>query len=277
MLREVFSNRLFIGALAFFILCVVGGTLYIAYIERQGIEDVAPETEEPDAPLAEKPKPPPPGESAESGHWHGDEWHSEPHETEPAVPAVVNTAPAVPRGEPFANFTPDLNDDPVTTAYKRLEYIKNNPHEWGNFSPQTLELVDDLTPVPNIRAGDVIPGEGEGIIEQLEELSDLRDPRSAELLLAWQMDSGLMGRPIDEALVAMGPAAVPALVARLDDFSGETYLMVPMELLDLIIAENRSELGSIVEHIIIPKLEAIAASNSPYSNVARHRVAELQQ
>ena len=27
------------------------------------------------------PKPPPPGETAESGHWHGDEWHSTPHET----------------------------------------------------------------------------------------------------------------------------------------------------------------------------------------------------
>ena len=25
-------------------------------------------------------KPPPPGESAESGHWHGDEWHSTPHD-----------------------------------------------------------------------------------------------------------------------------------------------------------------------------------------------------
>ena len=27
------------------------------------------------------PKPPPPGESYETGHWHGDEWHSEPHDT----------------------------------------------------------------------------------------------------------------------------------------------------------------------------------------------------
>ena len=27
------------------------------------------------------PKPPPPGETAESGHWHGDEWHAEPHDT----------------------------------------------------------------------------------------------------------------------------------------------------------------------------------------------------
>ena len=27
------------------------------------------------------PKLPPPGETAESGHWHGDVWHAEPHET----------------------------------------------------------------------------------------------------------------------------------------------------------------------------------------------------
>ena len=80
MLREVLSNRLFIGALAFFILCVVGGMLYIAHVERQGIEDVVSETEEPVASLAAKPKQPPPGESAESGHWHGDEWHATPHE-----------------------------------------------------------------------------------------------------------------------------------------------------------------------------------------------------
>lgn len=26
------------------------------------------------------PKPPPPGETYETGHWHGDEWHAEPHE-----------------------------------------------------------------------------------------------------------------------------------------------------------------------------------------------------
>ena len=27
------------------------------------------------------PKPPPQGETAESGHWHGDAWHAEPHDT----------------------------------------------------------------------------------------------------------------------------------------------------------------------------------------------------
>ena len=38
------------------------------------------------------PKPPPPGETAESGHWHGDEWHAEPHgspvEVQPQKPEV---------------------------------------------------------------------------------------------------------------------------------------------------------------------------------------------
>ena len=35
-------------------------------------------------------KPPPPGETAESGHWHGDEWHAEPHETR-AQPRNLST------------------------------------------------------------------------------------------------------------------------------------------------------------------------------------------
>ena len=34
------------------------------------------------------PKPPPPGETAESGHWHGDEWHAEPHEAHAPVQHV---------------------------------------------------------------------------------------------------------------------------------------------------------------------------------------------
>ena len=33
------------------------------------------------------PKPPPPGETAESGHWHGEEWHAEPHDTPQAAEA----------------------------------------------------------------------------------------------------------------------------------------------------------------------------------------------
>lgn len=38
MLKDLFRNRLFIGALAFFLFCVVGGTLYMWHVERQGAE-----------------------------------------------------------------------------------------------------------------------------------------------------------------------------------------------------------------------------------------------
>ena len=45
MLKDLFSNRLFIGALAFFILCVGGSLLYMQHVERQGAEQLA-ETQE---------------------------------------------------------------------------------------------------------------------------------------------------------------------------------------------------------------------------------------
>ncbi|MCY3553490.1 MAG: hypothetical protein OXH39_23785 [Candidatus Poribacteria bacterium] len=41
----------------------------------------------------ETPKPPPPGETAESGHWHGDEWHAEPHSAH--APAEVSEQPQI--------------------------------------------------------------------------------------------------------------------------------------------------------------------------------------
>ena len=271
MFKQLLSDNRIFGALVCVIVFVAGGLLYLNAVKRQAAQEpikiykpVAVET---------KPKPPPPGASA-NGHWHGDEWHDAPHEpqeTAPAAPVVVTPAASAPRVKPFSNFTPDPNDDPVDAAYKRLEYIKNNPNEWGDFSPEALELMDEMTPMLPME------GEGENIIGYLEELSALRDPRSAEILLKYQLESGVSGRPVSDALVVMGPAVVPALIVRLEDLSSDSSLLRPMNLLDLIIAEHRSELGGIVEHIIIPKLEAIAKSNSPYSNAARHRVAELQQ
>ena len=41
MLKDLFSNRLFIGALAFFVFCVVGSLLYMKHVERQGAKELA--------------------------------------------------------------------------------------------------------------------------------------------------------------------------------------------------------------------------------------------
>ena len=193
---------------------------------------------------------------AEKGHVHPDGTfhvgeHDDPLETPPSdwTPTQVQ----IPEG---------ITDPDVKAAWKRLDDISRNRHKWGNFSPRTLELMDELTPVPSIydtaEDGDC----GEEIIFVLDELAKLRDPRSAELLVNYQMDSGVSGNPPDDALVAMGPASVLALVARLDDISGETSLSTPLDLLPRIVAAHRSELGGIVEHIIIPKIKAVAASEA---------------
>lgn len=54
---------------------------------------------------ASQPKPPPPGETHETGHWHGDEWHTQPHEethtpVEPLVTAETQVSPTRPSREP---------------------------------------------------------------------------------------------------------------------------------------------------------------------------------
>lgn len=41
MLKSLFSNRLFIGALAFFVLMTVGGALYMQHVEKQAVETLA--------------------------------------------------------------------------------------------------------------------------------------------------------------------------------------------------------------------------------------------
>ena len=77
MLKELFSNRLFIGALAFFILCVVGGSLYISHVEKQDVEELATDEAPVKQPTAESPV----GEQTPQGHFHEDgTWHGESHE-----------------------------------------------------------------------------------------------------------------------------------------------------------------------------------------------------
>ena len=190
---------------------------------------------------------------AEKGHVHDDGTFHVGEHNPFDTPTWTTPSVKIPEG---------ITDPDVKAAWKRLDDISRNRHKWGNFSPRTLELMDELTPVPSIydtaEDGDC----GEEIIFVLDELAKLRDPRSAELLVNYQMDSGVSGNPPDDALVAMGPASVLALVARLDDISGETSLSTPLDLLPRIVAAHRSELGGIVEHIIIPKIKAVAASEA---------------
>ena len=71
--RLLSKNRVFM-ALVLAVVFVASGLLYLNTVKRQATRDIQSTQERVNAP-----KPPPPGETAESGHWHGDEWHTEPH------------------------------------------------------------------------------------------------------------------------------------------------------------------------------------------------------
>ena len=84
MLKALFSNRnrLFIGALAFFVLYVGGSLLYQQHVERQTARELA-ETQEHIKVWTEKQNPTaevPEGDTSQGGHFHADgTWHGEPH------------------------------------------------------------------------------------------------------------------------------------------------------------------------------------------------------
>ena len=114
MFRDILKNRLFIGALAFFVLCVVGSLLYLRHVEQQTARELA-ETQERvqqytdrqnQQPTAEAPVG---AEPQQDGHFHADgTFHAGPHEPTTPVesPAVVPpksevSAPVGPGDRPF--------------------------------------------------------------------------------------------------------------------------------------------------------------------------------
>ena len=265
MLKSLFSNRLFLGALAFFVLMIVGGTLYLRHIKRQGqieLERTQERLKQWEAQQKQTEKVPE-GDTAQGGHFHADgTWHPGPHETEaPVVSPPVSDTGAVSASS--VKIPDGITDPDILEAWQRLDYIAKNPFQWGGRpSDRALELMDELTPM---WVFDDPHDHGEELMMTLDLLAEERDPRSAELLLTYQLDSPVSGRPIREALAAMGPASVPAVIARLNPEDAADVFMAPIirDVVVPIVAQHRSELGSIVDYIILPRLEAIAALEDP--------------
>lgn len=105
MLKALFRNRVFFGIFIFGLLVVMGCGLFYG---RKVAEQAPVKVYKPvDVEQQSEPKPPPPGETAESGHWHGDEWHSETHETE--VSGVASQPPKLEAdAEGFADIPPPV-------------------------------------------------------------------------------------------------------------------------------------------------------------------------
>ena len=122
MLKDLFSNRLFIGALAFFVLCV-GGSLFYSHHETQKGEAGLAETQDrlkqwnerqkqqptTQAPVVEQPP--------QDGHFHADgTFHAGPHEPTPVeAPPPSVTKPAGDVSVPFVG-----SDAPFDDPYLRM-------------------------------------------------------------------------------------------------------------------------------------------------------------
>lgn len=84
MLKSLFSNHLFMGALAFFVLIVVSGTFYLQHVKHQTAREVESTQErlrqrEAREKQTEKV---PGGDPSQGGHWHADGMsHGAPNET----------------------------------------------------------------------------------------------------------------------------------------------------------------------------------------------------
>ena len=222
-----------------------------------------------------KPKVETPVEQTPQGHFHADgTFHEGTHEADapPAVPAVEYAAP--PGAATTPNFPPvDPTQDPVEAAYKRLEYIKNNPYAWGGVhSERATELIAELMPA----SLPIDHADSETREVQIDELCQLNDPRAAEALIAIMCDGGTMGRVMFDTLEAIGPPAVPYILPYLlteDTYGPKRWVDVGLAVFDplsRISVRYRSDLGGILDHIIIPKFQEIAAdeNNERYDNAS---------
>ena len=125
------------------LLAVIGCGLFY----RQQVSEQAPvkvykvgEVEE-----SETPKPPPSGETAESGHWHGDEWHAEPH----TPPAPVENAPP----DTTAPTPPDdYHGDPLYWVpgiqYETLYTTHGSLHSEPVIPPEKERRMSDVDNLP---------------------------------------------------------------------------------------------------------------------------------
>ena len=257
MLKNLLSNRLFVGILVLLTCGVVS-----VYFLRTDLPEEPIKIYTPVEPLPKPKAETPIGETEQGGHVHEDgTWHEGAHEAHqnPAAPSSVQ----IPDG---------ITDPEVLAAWQRLDDIAKNPFQWGGRpSARALELMDELTPM---WVFDDPHDHGEELMMMLDMLAEERDPRSAALLLMYQLDSGVSGRPVKDALVAMGPASVPALIARLNpEDAAEAPLSTVIKLLPPIVEQHRSELGGIVDYILIPRLEAIARGTGYIGNISRARKA----
>lgn len=122
MFRDLFTNRFpFVAALIFFLLMVVGGTLYMKHVEQQEAEKLAHTQEqlkqwEARQQLTENS---PVGRPFQDGHFHADgTWHGEPHDSPGEKEQMSAVEPQKVR-RPFSEMPPEERLKAVEDWYRQ--------------------------------------------------------------------------------------------------------------------------------------------------------------
>ncbi|RKU12712.1 hypothetical protein C6501_10540 [Candidatus Poribacteria bacterium] len=272
--------KLYWGLAALLIL-IISATVFLVIRNQAEIRQLEREAAEAQKLLQQRNAPQvPQGEHPPHPHFHEDGSFHEGAPEDPIAtdPQVQYTAPEGAVTKPdFPKVDP--NEDPVKAAYKRLEYIKNNPYAWGGVhSERATELIAELMPAR--LAADHDEGDERSLL--IYELCQQGDPRVAEALIAHMCDGGVGWVVMDDALAEIGPPAVPHILPYLEraDTKGSDWIYINWEVFDSLTRigkRYRDDLGGIVDHIIIPKFKEIAAdeNNERYgrSTVIRARKA----
>ena len=151
MLKDLFQNRLFIGALAFFVFCVGGSLLYMQHVERQTARESAAHEAHIKA-LTEKEQPKPTAE-VETPQQDEDFHVSQPPETPIESPPVVQSKPDVsaPVGSAYRPFNDPyqrmVDGFTVTSNYAMMLAPPGVGPDWASMSAE--ELADAIAAISN--------------------------------------------------------------------------------------------------------------------------------
>ena len=150
MFSSLFRNRLFIGILIFGLIVLMGcGLFYGRKIANQAPVKVYKPVE---VAQSAAPKPPPPGETHETGHWHGDEWHSEPHDPpSPAQPIQTEKTQRITQGGYWANGV----------YHRPVGYVPAHPRGQTSSNPYFKDGVPEHLKCPEKWIGDYLWANGE--------------------------------------------------------------------------------------------------------------------
>ena len=134
------KKKIWLPILIVLLAVIVCGLFYARQVSKQEPVKVykVVEVENP-----ETPKPPPPGETAESGHWHGDEWHTEPHAPPLPEETVENTLSAI---QPQLPAPVQPGSPQATLPYPMTD---DNRHQWETVlaaADEDPELLQTLLP-----------------------------------------------------------------------------------------------------------------------------------